>query len=59
MRRSRRDFGFGGKILTPRARVLAFVSACDSGRIFVLGQERVCLNQFVASLFGVAEYPDS
>lgn len=47
---------FFGKILTPRARVLAFVSACDSGRIFVLGQERVCLNQIVSSLLG--ELPD-
>jgi len=39
--------------------VLAFVSACDSGRIFVLGQERVCLNQIVSSLLGVADYPVS
>jgi len=49
----------GGKILIPRARVLAFVSACDSGRIFILRQERVRLNQIVSSLLGVADYPVS
>ncbi|MCK4438790.1 hypothetical protein KAV47_06925 [Candidatus Bathyarchaeota archaeon] len=42
-----------------RALVLAFVGACDSGCIFVLGQERVCLNQIVSSLLGVADYPVS